>query len=108
VREAVAALREATANQVDDPINVKLGFADGEPTAEVQWVSSAAEFMRGAQVPPQFWGHRIVLQLSFSGEPTVTAYDSNGRLVWEKARPDPARNGHARPSTVGPAWEPPR
>ena len=102
VREAIAALRTATAKTPQDPIQVVLSHATG--TAVSTWESDRATLGHYG-IPEGFRSdvYRTEVHMSFGGGPDVLVYNPAGKLVWRKPGPP----GERQPRRALPHEEPP-
>jgi hypothetical protein len=102
VREAIAALRTATAKTPQDPIQVVLSHTTG--TAVSTWEIDRATLGHFG-IPAGFRSdeYRTEVHMTFGGGPDVLVYDPDGKLVWRKPGPP----GERQPRRALPHEEPP-
>jgi hypothetical protein len=102
VREAIKALRMATAKVSQDPILISLADAIGE--VATMWEIDRDEALASYGVPKEYRTDEfhIKVQLSFGGGPDVRVYDRAGKLVWRK----PSTPGPRQPRCALPHEEP--
>jgi hypothetical protein len=102
VREAIKALRLATAKVSQDPILISL--ADATAEVATMWEMDRDEALAFYGVPKEYRTDElhIKVQLSFGGGPDVRVYDRAGKLVWRK----PSTPGPRQPRRTLPHEEP--
>jgi hypothetical protein len=88
VRSAVAALKAATARQLEDPIAVPLTTFEGDPVGTLMLSASATLDTWGVPAKYRTGGYRVRVTMSFAGPPILEVFEADD-LVWERRQPDP-------------------